>query len=132
MDSLELQNYEENLKIISLIKHIVYSCWEDIDVYNYTHDIEVDTVKTKMKMMTIIMRIILLEKKINGGKKIYSYINEIISRIFFSTTLLGIFIAYIILPIPTIIYRQDYYNVDKVSDDSKCYGYQSQEITCLK
>ena len=91
MDSLELQNYEENLKIISLIKHIVYSCWEDIYVYNYTHDIEVDTMMTKMKKMTIIMRIILLEKKINGGKKIYSYINEIISRIFFPSTFIGYF-----------------------------------------
>lgn len=43
MDSLELQTYEENLKIISLIKHIVYTCWEDIEVYNYTDDIEVDS-----------------------------------------------------------------------------------------
>lgn len=43
MDSAEIQVYEENFKIISLIKHIVYSCWKDIDVYNYTGDIEVDT-----------------------------------------------------------------------------------------
>ena len=30
----ELSIYEENLKIKSLIKHIVYTCWEDIYTYN--------------------------------------------------------------------------------------------------
>ena len=39
----ELSIYEENLKIKSLIKHIVYTCWEDIYTYNNIGDLELDT-----------------------------------------------------------------------------------------
>ena len=81
MDSLELQNYEENRQIISLIKHIVYSCWEDI-VYIITHDIEV-TYEDENEDDDCHNEDYC--GKNNGGKKIYSYINEIISRIFFPT-----------------------------------------------
>lgn len=51
---------------------------------------------------------------------------------FFPPLMLGIFIAYVSLPIPTIIYKQDHYQVDKISDNSKCYGYDSEEISCSK
>ena len=51
---------------------------------------------------------------------------------FFPPLMLGIFIAYIILPIPTIVYKQDQYQIDTVSDNSKCYSYDSQEIRCSK
>lgn len=51
---------------------------------------------------------------------------------FFPPLMLGIFIAYLVLPIPTIIYKQVDYQVDTISDNSKCYGYHSQEITCSK
>ena len=49
---------------------------------------------------------------------------------FFPPLMLGIFIAYIILPIPTIVYKQDQYHIDTISDNSKCYSYDSQEIRC--
>lgn len=65
-------------------------------------------------------------------KKYMNILMKLYQEYFFPPLLLGIFIAYVILPIPTIIYKQEYYKVDKISDNSKCYGYNSQEITCLK
>ena len=39
----ELYYYEENIKIKRVIRHIVYSSWQDLELYNYIEDIEIDT-----------------------------------------------------------------------------------------
>lgn len=57
---------------------------------------------------------------------------KIYQEYFFPPLIIGIFIAYIILPIPTIIYKQDEYDINSISHNSKCYSYDSQEIRCSK
>ena len=65
-------------------------------------------------------------------KKYNHILMKLYQEYFFPPLIIGIFIAYVILPIPTILYKEPSYFVNTISDNSKCYSYDSKEISCSK
>lgn len=49
MDNIDIDYYEENIKIKSLIRHIVYSSWQDLELYDYIEDIEIETSEDEIE-----------------------------------------------------------------------------------